>query len=103
MVAARATSVSIALIAALVLSTSLRPARGAWPLLVAIGVGDTLANVLVAIASTQGSVGIVAVLSAMYPVVTVLLARLFLDERLTTPKRVGGAVAIGGAVLVAAG
>ena len=42
-------------------------------------------------------------LSALYPIVTVLLARLYLDERLTTPKRVGGAVAISGAVLVAAG
>jgi drug/metabolite transporter (DMT)-like permease len=102
-VAARATSVSVAVAAALVLSTSLRPVRGAWPLLFAIGVGDTLANVLVAIASTRGSVGIVAVLSALYPVVTVLLARLFLAERLTTSKRVGGAIAISGAVLVAAG
>jgi len=102
-VAARATSVSIALVVALVLSTSLRPPRGTWPLLVGIGVGDTLANVLVAIASTHGSVGIVAVLSALYPIVTVLLARLFLEERLTTPKRVGGVVAVSGAVLVAAG
>lgn len=101
--AARTSSVTIAVLAALVLSTSLRPAPGAWRLLVAVGIGDTVANVLVAIASTQGSVGIVAVLSAMYPVVTVLLARLFLDERLTSPKRVGGAVAISGAVLVAAG
>ena len=58
---------------------------------------------LVAIASTHGSVGIVAVLSALYPIVTVLLARLFLDERLTTPRRVGGVIAIAGAVLVAAG
>lgn len=102
-VAARATSVAIALLVALVLSISLRPARGTLPLVVAVGVGDTLANVLVAIASTRGSVGIVAVLSAMYPIVTVLLARLVLDERLTAPKRVGGVVAIGGAVLVAAG
>lgn len=102
-VAARATSVSIAVVVALILSISLRPPRGTWPLLVGIGVGDTLANVLVAIASTHGSVGIVAVLSALYPIVTVLLARLFLDERLTTPKRVGGVVAISGAVLVAAG
>lgn len=102
-VAARATSVSIALVVALVLSTSLRPSRRMWPLLVGIGIGDTLANVLVAIASTHGSVGIVAVLSALYPIVTVLLARLFLDERLTTPKRVGGVVAVSGAVLVAAG
>lgn len=102
-VATRATSVSVAVVVALIVSTSLRPTPKTWPLLIAIGVGDTLANVLVAIATTQGSVGIVAVLSAMYPVVTVLLARLFLDERLTTSKRVGGAVAIGGAVLVAAG
>jgi drug/metabolite transporter (DMT)-like permease len=102
-VAARATSVVLAVVVALVLSTSLRPSRGAWPLLIGIGVGDTLANVLVAIASTHGSIGIVAVLSATYPIVTVLLARLFLEERLTKAKRVGGGVAISGAVLVAAG
>jgi drug/metabolite transporter (DMT)-like permease len=102
-VAARSTSVAIAVVVALVLSTSLRPSRGAWPLLVGIGVGDTLANVLVAVASTHGAIGIVAVLSATYPIVTVLLARLFLEERLTTSKRAGGVVAISGAVLVAAG
>ena len=102
-VAARGTSVTVAVVVALIVSTSLRPTSKTWPLLIAIGVGDTLANVLVAIATTQGSVGIVAVLSATYPVVTVLLARLVLNERLTTSKRVGGAVAIGGAVLVAAG
>jgi drug/metabolite transporter (DMT)-like permease len=102
-VAARAVSVFLAVLVALVLSTSLRPSRGTWPLLVGVGVGDTLANVLVAIASTRGAVGIVAVLSATYPIVTVVLARVFLDERLTSPKRVGGGVAIAGAVLVAAG
>lgn len=102
-VSARATAVVLAVVAALVISTSLRPSRGAWPLLIGIGVGDTLANVLVAIASTHGSIGIVAVLSATYPIVTVLLARLFLEERLTKAKRVGGGVAISGAVLVAAG
>jgi drug/metabolite transporter (DMT)-like permease len=96
-------AVAIVVVVALVLSTSLRPSRGAWPLLVGIGVGDTLANVLVAVASTHGAIGIVAVLSATYPIVTVLLARLFLEERLTTSKRAGGVVAISGAVLVAAG
>jgi drug/metabolite transporter (DMT)-like permease len=102
-VSARAVSVCLAVVAALVLSTSLRPARGAWPLLIGVGIGDTLANVLVAVASTRGAVGIVAVLSATYPIVTVLLARVFLAERLTTSKRVGGVIAIAGAVLVAAG
>jgi drug/metabolite transporter (DMT)-like permease len=48
-------------------------------------------------------VGIVAVLSSLYPVVTVVLAWLVLDERLGTPKRVGGAAALAGAALVAAG
>ena len=102
-VSARFVSVCLAVAVALVLSTSLRPSRGAWPLLIGVGIGDTLANVLVAVASTRGAIGIVAVLSATYPIVTVLLARVFLAERLTTPKRVGGAVAIAGAVLVAAG
>jgi drug/metabolite transporter (DMT)-like permease len=102
-VAARVVSAGLAVVVALVLTTSLRPSRGAWPLLIGVGIGDTLANVLVAIASTRGAVGIVAVLSATYPIVTVLLARVFLDERLTTPKRVGGVIAIAGAVLVAAG
>ncbi len=102
-VGARATSVALAVVAALVLSTSLRAPRGMLAILVGIGVGDTLANVLVAVAATRGSVGIVAVLSSLYPVVTVLLARLVLKERLTTWKRVGGGVAISGAVMVAAG
>jgi drug/metabolite transporter (DMT)-like permease len=100
---ARGTSFLIVLLVALVVSTPLRPTSGTLPLLVGVGVGDTLANVFVAIASTHGSIGIVAVLSALYPIVTVLLARLVLDERLTTPKRVGGVTAIAGAVLVAAG
>src|SRR5687767_4763020 len=102
-VSARFVSVCLAVAVALVLSTSLRPSRGTWPLLIGVGLGDTLANVLVAIASTRGALGIVAVLSATYPIVTVLLARVFLDERLTMPKRVGGVIAIAGAVLVAAG
>ncbi len=102
-VAARAASVSIAVVAALAMSVSLRPPRRLLPLLVGIGVFDTAANVFVAFATTHGSAGIVAVLSALYPVVTVLLARIVLAERLSSARRVGGVVAIAGAVLVAAG
>ena len=102
-VAARAASVSIAVVAALAMSASLRPPRRLLPLLVGIGVFDTAANVFVAFATTHGSAGIVAVLSALYPVVTVVLARIVLAERLSSARRVGGVVAIAGAVLVAAG
>jgi drug/metabolite transporter (DMT)-like permease len=102
-VAARTASVAIAVVAALALSVSLRPPRGLLPLLVGIGVFDTAANVFVAFATTHGSAGIVAVLSALYPVVTVLLARIVLDERLSGARRVGGVVALAGAALVATG
>jgi drug/metabolite transporter (DMT)-like permease len=102
-VAARAASVAIAVTAALALSTSLRPPRSILPLLIGVGVFDTAANVFVATATTHGAAGIVAVLSALYPVVTVVLAWLVLGERLSPAKRAGGVVALGGAALVAAG
>jgi drug/metabolite transporter (DMT)-like permease len=72
-------------------------------MLVGVGAFDTGANVCVAFATTKGAAGIVAVLSALYPVVTVALARIVLAERLSLARRTGGAVAIAGAVLVAAG
>ncbi len=103
-VAARSASVTLAVTAALLVTrTSLRPPRALLPALVAVGLFDTGANVLVAFATTKGAAGIVAVLSALYPVVTVVLARLLLDERLGASRRAGGVVALAGAALVAAG
>ncbi len=102
-VAARSASVALALGAILVTSTSLRAPRNMWPLLVGVGVFDTGANVSVAFATTKGAAGIVAVLSALYPVVTIVLARLVLAERLSRARRAGGVVALTGAALVAAG
>jgi drug/metabolite transporter (DMT)-like permease len=69
----------------------------------AVGVFDTTANVLVAYATTHGPAGIVAVLSALYPLATIVLARLLLSERLDRHRRVGGVLALSGAALVAVG
>jgi uncharacterized membrane protein len=103
-VAARLASVTIAVAVALCITrTTLRPPRSLLLVLVAVGVFDTGANVLVAFATTHGAAGIVGVLSALYPVVTIVLARIVLGERLTASKRVGGAVALCGAALVAVG
>jgi drug/metabolite transporter (DMT)-like permease len=102
-VAARSASVSLALVAILVTSSSLRAPRSVLPLLVGVGVFDTGANVCVAFATTEGAAGVVAVLSALYPVVTIVLARIVLAEKLSRPRRVGGVVALAGAALVAAG
>jgi drug/metabolite transporter (DMT)-like permease len=103
-VASRTSSVTIAVVVALVTSTSLRAApRGVLPLIVACGLFDTGANVLVAIASNRVPVGVVAVLGALYPILTILLARLLLGERLSGSKRFAGVIALAGAALVAAG
>ena len=103
-VAARSASVTVAVGAAVFFTrTSLRPPRGLLPVLVGVGAFDTGANVLVAFATTKVPAGSVAVLGALYPVVTVVLARLVLGEQLSVARRVGGAVALTGAALVAAG
>jgi drug/metabolite transporter (DMT)-like permease len=102
-VAVRSASVAVVVAAAVLTSTSLRAPRQLLPMLVGVGVFDTGANVCVAFATTYGSAGVVAVLSALYPVVTVVLARLVLSERLSLGRRVGGGVAIAGAAFVAAG
>jgi drug/metabolite transporter (DMT)-like permease len=100
---ARAASVALVLAAALATATSLRAPLPVLPALVAIGLVDTGANVCFAFATTKGSVGIVAVLGALYPVTTIVLARIVLGERLSTARRLGGVVALAGAALVAAG
>ena len=99
----RTTATLLALTAALAISAPLRPPVGLVPMIVAVGAFDTLANVLVALATTRGPAGIVAVLSALYPVTTVILARVMLSERLDRGRRIGSALALGGAAAVAVG
>ena len=101
-VSARSASVTVALAAAAFTATSLVPPRRFLPTVVGVGVFDTGANVSVAFETTKGATGVVAVLSALYPVVTVLLARLVLREELGVARRAGGILALAGAALVAA-
>ena len=70
--------------------------------IVAIGVMDVSANLVFAVASTRGMDSVVAVLGALYPVVTVLLGAVVLRERILPVQRVGVVVALGGVALLAA-
>jgi drug/metabolite transporter (DMT)-like permease len=70
--------------------------------LVVVGVFDVAANTMFAYASTAGLLSVVGVLGALYPVVTVLLARLVLGERLAVVQRAGAAVAVAGVAVIAA-
>jgi drug/metabolite transporter (DMT)-like permease len=67
-----------------------------------VGVLDILANGFFALAATKGLVSVVAVLASLYPVVTVVLARVVLKERLRASQRIGAALALAGVALISA-
>ena len=73
------------------------------PWLVPIGLGDLGANALFAIAASMGMVSVVGVLSSLYPVATILLARIVLQERLQRVQMLGVVVSLLGVVAIAAG
>ena len=83
--------------------SSLRADRRHFPALAAIGIFDVGANVLLALALNEGLVSVVAVLASLYPLVTILLARAVLGERLQRAQRAGAVVALSGVALIAAG
>ena len=100
---ARGVSSALAIAAALAVGAALRPAAAHVPALLAIGVLDVGANVLLGLALTRGYLSIVSVLSSLYPVVTVGLAALLLRERIAPGQRAGVAGALAGAALITAG
>jgi len=97
--------VSTALVwgALLVVRPPLTGVGTAWFALVLIGCLDTGGNTLFAAASSYGSVSVTSVLASLYPVVTVLLARHRLHERVHRVQELGIALTIAGIVLVSAG
>jgi drug/metabolite transporter (DMT)-like permease len=73
------------------------------PLIVVAGVGDAGANLLFSLASLRGYLSVVAVLASLYPAVTVLLARVVLQQRLGPAQLLGVAAALVGVVFVSLG
>lgn len=100
---ARAGSVPLALLAVAVVGAGARPAPRTIGLIAGAGVLDSTANLLFAAGTREGLVSVVAVLGSLYPVVTIALARAFLAERLSRGQAAGAALAITGAVMIAAG
>jgi drug/metabolite transporter (DMT)-like permease len=71
------------------------------PTLALIGCGDMVANLLFGIASSRGQVSVASVLASLYPVVTIVLARLLLKERLRRIQQVGAVLSLTGAAIIA--
>jgi drug/metabolite transporter (DMT)-like permease len=69
----------------------------------AVGIGDTIGNVLFAASADGGLVSLTSVLASLYPIVTVLLAASVLRESVARSQRAGIVLTLAGVLLIAAG
>ena len=102
MLAGRLSSATIFAMLFLALRPHVKVERSALPFIVAVGILDTGANGLFALATTEGYLSLVAVLGSLYPVVTVLLAFGVLRERIARHQMAGAAATLAGIALIAA-
>ena len=77
--------------------------RAILPKVVGIGLLDMAGNAAFILATQTGMLAIAAVLSSLYPVMTVVLAVVFLRERVTRSHLVGIALTVLAIALIAAG
>jgi drug/metabolite transporter (DMT)-like permease len=102
LLAARLTAVATIATAALFTRSRLGLRGGDLPMIVSIGFLIVAADGMFAIASTVGALVVVAVLSALHPVVTIGLARIYLHERIEPRQHVGIAACLLGALAITA-
>ena len=103
LLSARSADVAVLLVACAVLRPPLPRDLGSLGTIGAIGVLDLLANLLFILAAARGLLSVVGVLGSLYPVVTVILARVVLDERLSRAQARGVLITLMGVVALAAG
>lgn len=99
LVPTRVVTVAIAVALAFRYGKGFPPSKPALPAALAAGVTDVLANVTIITALRIGPLAVASVLSSLFPVVVILLARVFLGERLHACQRVGVTLAVAAVVL----
>jgi drug/metabolite transporter (DMT)-like permease len=99
----RITSTSVILLAVAVTRPALAIAAVQVPVLALIGIGDMLGNLFFAAASASGLVSVTSVLASLYPIVTVVLARIVLKERVARSQEAGVGLTLAGVALISAG
>lgn len=72
-----------------------------WLTVAAAGVLDAGANIFFTLASRSGTLTVVGVLTALYPLGTILLARLVLKEHVANTQKVGIAISLTASLLLA--
>ncbi len=98
--ATRTGSVFALLVLGLTLRSRIKVPRSDLPSLFAVGVLDVSADVFFAFATTIGLLSIVSILGSLYPVATVLLARIVLQERMARLQQAGIGLALAGVLLI---
>jgi drug/metabolite transporter (DMT)-like permease len=99
----RITSTSVILAAVAVRRPNIVVPGRVLPWLALIGFGDMFGNLLFAAASTTGLVSVTSVLASLYPIVTVVLARVVLSERVARSQEAGIGLTLAGVVLISTG
>jgi drug/metabolite transporter (DMT)-like permease len=74
-----------------------------WLAVILAGLFDSSANVFFLLASRIGSLSVVSVLTALYPLGTIILARIFLKEKIAKTQMVGILIALGASAVLALG
>lgn len=72
-----------------------------WVLVASAGVLDATANIFFTLASRSGSLTVTGVLTALYPLGTILLARLVLHEKVALVQKVGIALTLIASLMLA--
>jgi len=98
--ATRTGSVLALLLLGMAFRSRLKVGRADVPSLLAVGVLDVSADVFFAFATTVGLLSIVSILSSLYPVATVILARIVLGERMARLQQLGIVLALAGVLLI---
>ena len=98
----RLTTAPLVLLGLLLLRQPLRVPRGNLHWLILVGLLDSGANTLYALATDHGLLSLVSVLASLYPLTTVLLAQALLHEHVSRHQKVGIAAALAGVVLISA-
>ncbi len=103
LIAARVTTVGLFTIAFLLIRPEGELKLTDWGWLALIGLLIMVADSFYAVATVKGVLSVVAVLSSLYPVVTILLARFHLGERLSRQQVAGIVIVLIGAATLSIG
>jgi drug/metabolite transporter (DMT)-like permease len=99
----RAASIATTIAIVLVRGVRIQVERRLLPVIAAVGALDMLANLAYGVSTTLQLLAITAVLSSLFPFVTVVLAHVHLGERVTRVQRGGSLLMMVGVLVVAAG